>query len=133
MRGGLRRWQSGGGSEIEAKIESLVPAWLYLPDISERWGVVITEVRNMVKKGELIAVRRGPNKSLQVPAAFIDETGLVKHLLGTLTVLRDSGFNDDEILVWMFTEDPSLPGTPMQALCENRATEVKRRAQAMAW
>ncbi|MFE6865151.1 Rv2175c family DNA-binding protein [Kitasatospora sp. NPDC057692] len=120
-------------SEIEAKIEALVPAWLYLPDISEKWGLVVTEVRNMVKKGDLIAVRRGPNKSLQVPAAFIDETGPVKHLIGTLTVLRDSGFSDDEILVWMFTEDPSLPGTPMQALWENRATEVKRRAQAMAW
>ncbi|MER5352973.1 Rv2175c family DNA-binding protein [Kitasatospora sp. NPDC002551] len=119
-------------SEIEAKIEDLVPAWLYLPDISEKWGLVVTEVRNMVKKGDLIAVRRGPNKSLQVPAAFIDETGPVKHLVGTLTVLRDSGFSDEEILEWMFTEDPSLPGTPIQALQENRATEVKRRAQAMA-
>ncbi|MQS11868.1 DNA-binding protein [Streptomyces kaniharaensis] len=119
-------------SEIEAKIDALVPEWLYLPDISEQWGVLVTEVRNMVKKGDLIAVRRGPNKSLQVPAAFIDETGPVKHLVGLLTVLRDSGFSDDEILEWLFTEDPSLPGTPMQALWENRATEVKRRAQAMA-
>ncbi|MFB6888431.1 Rv2175c family DNA-binding protein [Kitasatospora sp. NPDC056327] len=119
-------------SENEAKIEALVPAWLYLPDISEKWGLVVTEVRDMVKKGDLIAVRRGPNRSLQVPAAFIDETGPVKHLVGTLTVLRDSGFDDDEILEWMFTEDPSLPGTPVQALRENRATEVKRRAQAMA-
>ncbi|MGW6914044.1 Rv2175c family DNA-binding protein [Kitasatospora sp. NPDC054939] len=119
-------------SEIDPKIEALVPEWTYLPDISERWGVQVTEVRNLVKKGELLAVRRGPNKSLQVPAAFITDDGLVKHLIGTLTVLRDSGFSDEEILAWMFTEDPSLPGTPIQALQENRATEVKRRAQAMA-
>ncbi len=132
MRGGPPRWQSGGVSENEAKIESLVHAWLYLPDISEKWGVLVTEVRDMVKRGELIAVRRGPNRSLQVPAAFIDETGPVKHLVGLLTVLRDSGFSNEEILDWMFSEDPSLPGSPIQALWENRATEVKRRAQAMA-
>ncbi|MFD8479583.1 Rv2175c family DNA-binding protein [Kitasatospora sp. NPDC059673] len=119
-------------SEIDPKTDALVPAWLYLPDISERWGVVITEVRAMVKNGTLLAVRRGPNKSLQVPADFIEDDGPVKHLVGTLTVLRDCGFSDQEILEWMFTEDPSLPGSPIQALRENRATEVKRRAQALA-
>ncbi|GAA2225769.1 MULTISPECIES: Rv2175c family DNA-binding protein [Kitasatospora] len=119
-------------SEIDPKIEALVPAWMYLPDISEQWGVLVTEVRNQVKAGHLVAVRRGENKALQVPAAFIDTDGPVKHLVGTLTVLRDCGFNDEEILEWMFTEDPSLPGSPIQALRENRGTEVKRRAQAMA-
>ncbi|MFJ9839911.1 Rv2175c family DNA-binding protein [Kitasatospora sp. NPDC101155] len=118
-------------SEIESKIEALVPEWMYLPDISEQWGVLVTEVRDMVKKRELIALRRGPNKSLQVPAAFIDGPGLVKHLSGTLNLLRDCGYNDVEILEWLFTEDPSLPGSPIQALRENRGTEVKRRAQAM--
>ncbi|MCU7825237.1 Rv2175c family DNA-binding protein [Kitasatospora sp. DSM 101779] len=119
-------------SEIDPKIDALVPAWMYLPDISELWGVQVTEVRNMVKSNTLLAVRRGENKSLQVPAAFITPEGPVKHLIGTLTVLRDSGFSDEEILEWLFTEDPSLPGSPIQALHENRATEVKRRAQAMA-
>ncbi|MFI9272462.1 Rv2175c family DNA-binding protein [Kitasatospora sp. NPDC052896] len=117
---------------MESKIESLVQDWLYLPDISERWGVQVTEVRQMVKDHRLIAVRRGPNRSLQVPAAFIEDSGLVKHLAGTLTVLRDGRFSDEEILEWLFTDDPSLPGSPIQALRENRGTEVKRRAQAMA-
>ncbi|WP_280719495.1 Rv2175c family DNA-binding protein [Kitasatospora sp. MAP5-34] len=118
-------------SEIDLKkIEALVPAWMYLPDISEQWGVPVTEVRDMVKSGKLIAVRRGPNKSLQVPAAFIDGPGLVKHLSGTLTLLRDCKFSDQEILEWLFTEQSSLPGSPIQALVENRGTEVKRRAQA---
>ncbi|GAA4845353.1 Rv2175c family DNA-binding protein [Kitasatospora terrestris] len=119
-------------SEIDPKIDALVPAWMYLPDISEQWGVVVTQVREMVKSGTLLAVRRGENKSLQVPAAFIDADGPVKHLVGTLTVLRDGRFTDEEILEWLFTEDPSLPGTPIQALRENRGTEVKRRAQAMS-
>jgi hypothetical protein len=113
-------------------IERLVPEWLYLPDISERWGVVVTEVRQMVKDHKLIAVRRGPNNALQVPAAFIDDDGPVKHLVGTMTVLRDGRFTDEEILEWLFTDDPSLPGSPIQALRENRGTEVKRRAQALS-
>ena len=51
---------------------------------------------------------------------------------GLLTVLTDCGFNDAEALRWLFTDDPSLPGSPVQALTENRGTEVKRRAQALA-
>jgi hypothetical protein len=119
-------------SEIDPKIEALVPDWMYLPDISERWGVEVTRVRQMVKEGDLIAVRRGENNALQVPAAFIGDEKPVKGLVGTLTVLRDAGFSDEEALEWLFTEDPSLPGSPVQALRENRGTEVKRRAQAMA-
>jgi hypothetical protein len=48
-------------------------------------------------------------------------------------VLRDGGYADEEILRWLFEEDPSLPGTPIGALRSNRGREVKRRAQAMAF
>ncbi|WP_280725389.1 Rv2175c family DNA-binding protein [Kitasatospora sp. MAA4] len=104
---------------------------MYLPDISEQWGVLVTEVRQMVKDHKLIAFRRGANRSLQVPAAFIDGPGLTKHLAPTLTLLQDAKFTDEEIIEWLFTEDETLPGSPIQALQENRGTEVKRRAQAM--
>lgn len=119
-------------TEIDAKIDALVPAWLNLPEIAERFGVEVTRVRQLVKEGQLIAVRRGENRALHVPAAFIDEDKIVKGLTGTLTLLRDDGFNDAEMLEWLFTPDPTLPGTPAQALSENRGTEVKRRAQALA-
>ncbi|WP_424214168.1 Rv2175c family DNA-binding protein [Streptomyces sp. BI20] len=119
-------------TEIDTKIDELVPAWLYLPDIAEMLDVQVTKVRQLVKEGQLIAVRRGENRSLQVPAAFIDGDKLTKGLTGLLTLLRDDGFSEDEILEWLFTPDPTLPGTPAQALSENRGTEVKRRAQALA-
>ena len=119
-------------TEIDAKIDALVPAWLTLPDIAERLGVEVTRVRQLVKEGQLIAVRRGENRVLQVPAEFIGDGKIVKGLVGTLTLLRDDGFSDEEMLEWLFTPDPSLPGTPAQALHENRGTEVKRRAQALA-
>ncbi|MHC0431121.1 Rv2175c family DNA-binding protein [Streptomyces sp. O3] len=121
-------------TEIDAKIDALVPSWLTLPDIAEMLGVEVTRVRQLVKEGGLIAVRRGENRVLQVPAAFIDAENakVVKGLSGTLTLLKDDGFSDEEMLEWLFTPDPTLPGTPAQALSENRGTEVKRRAQALA-
>lgn len=119
-------------TEIDAKIDALVPAWLTLPDIAEMLDVEVTRARQLVKDGHLIAVRRGENRALHVPAAFIDEDKVVKGLIGTLTLLRDDGFSDEEMIEWLFTPDPSLPGTPAQALSENRGTEVKRRAQALA-
>nr|WP_272920593.1 Rv2175c family DNA-binding protein [Streptomyces sp. SID8367] len=103
-----------------------------LPDIAEQMDLEVTRVRQLVKEGQVIAVRRGENRALHVPAAFIDGDKIVKGLVGLLTVLRDDGFSDEEMLEWLFTADPTLPGTPAQALSENRGTEVKRRAQALA-
>ncbi|AGI91095.1 Rv2175c family DNA-binding protein [Streptomyces albidoflavus] len=119
-------------TEIDAKIDALVPEWLTLPDIAEQLDVEVTRIRQLVKDGQLLAVRRGENRVLMVPAAFIDGDKVVKGLSGLLTVLRDDGFADDEMLEWLFTPDETLPGTPAQALNENRGTEVKRRAQALA-
>ncbi|MET8553367.1 Rv2175c family DNA-binding protein [Streptomyces sp. NPDC004959] len=120
-------------TQIDAKTEALVPEWLSLPDIAERFGVEVTRVRQLVKEGQLVAVRRGENNALYVPAAFLDGNRTVRGLSGLLTLLRDDGFDDVEIIQWMFTPDPTLPGTPAQAMSENRGTEVKRRAQALAF
>jgi len=67
-----------------------------------------------------------------VPAEFLDGSALVKGLAGTITVLRDGGHPDSDTLRWLFTDDDSLPGTPIAALRADRGREVKRRAQAMA-
>jgi hypothetical protein len=74
-----------------------------------------------------------PNGERCVPAAFLDGEHIVKGLCGTLTVLFDCGFDDTEALRWLFTADDTLPGTPIQALCGHRGTEVNRRAQALAF
>lgn len=70
---------------------------------------------------------------LVVPEAFLAAGGVVKGLPGTITVLRDQNYSTDEILRWLFTEDESLPGTPIEALRGDRGREVKRRAQAMGF
>ena len=104
---------------------------LPLPDVAERLGVPITRVHQMLRDGQLLAVRR--NGILIIPALFILDDVIVKGLSGTITVLKDSGYSEDEILSWLFTADESLPGTPVDALRGDRGREVKRRAQASAF
>lgn len=114
------------------KTDALVPAWLNVPEIAELLEVQVTRVRQLINEGQLLAVRRGENRVLMVPETFFGEGRIVKGLAGTLTLLRDDGFSDEEMLEWLFTADDTLPGTPADALRENRGTEVKRRAQALA-
>jgi hypothetical protein len=105
--------------------------WLTLPDVAERLGIPVNRVHQLVRERSLIAVRE--NGVLRIPADFITENGVLKHLPGILTVLYDAGYNEAEALRWLYTADDSLPGTPAQALGGNRATEVKRRAQALGF
>ena len=51
---------------------------------------------------------------------------------GVLTGL-DVVVYDEDAFDWLFREDESLPGTPVQALRDDRHTEVTRRAQALAF
>ncbi|MQA09318.1 MAG: DNA-binding protein [Pseudonocardiaceae bacterium] len=103
---------------------------LSLAEVATRLELSVNKVRQLLRDGHLVAVRR--DGDLFVPACFLTEDGLVKGLVGTLTVLADAGFDSSETLRWLFTADDSLPGTPIEALRTNRGTEVKRRAQASA-
>ena len=105
--------------------------WLTLPQVAERWDVPVTRVRQAVRERQLLAVRT--DGVLRVPAELVGDAGPVKGLPGLLTLLADAGYDLDESLAWVYTADPTLPGTPAQALCENRGREVKRRAQALGF
>lgn len=88
----------------------------------------INRLRQLVKEGKFLALRR--DGVLQTPVELIASPTVLKHLPGVLTVLHDAGYNDEEALRWLYTEDESLPGVPANALGDSRAIEVKRRAQA---
>ncbi len=113
-----------------ADVDQLISEWRSLPEVAEELGSDVAKVRQLLRERKLLAVRR--DGVLRVPAAFVQDGSVLKGLPGALTVLADAGFSDDEALRWLFTPDDSLPGSPVQALSENRGTEVKRRAQALA-
>jgi hypothetical protein len=103
-----------------------------LPDAAQTLGVPTTRINQWIRDGVLLAARDVAGERC-VPAAFIQQSAVVKGLPGVVTLLRDAGYADDEIVTWLFRDDDSLPGTPIQALRENRGTEVKRRAQVSGY
>jgi excisionase family DNA binding protein len=110
--------------------EKLVPAWLTVPEAADLLGVGVNRVRQLVTDRQLLAVRR--DGVLMVPADFVQDGRVLKGLSGVLTLLADARYGDDEALRWLYTDD-DIPGSPVQALVENRGTEVKRRAQALGF
>ena len=125
--------QAGRVNDDLEDLDALVDAWLTVPEAGERVGEPANRARQLLRDGKLLGVRRGENNALYVPAAFLGDGVIVKGLPGVITVLRDNRYSDEEAVRWLFTPDESLPGRPIDALRENRGTEVKRRAQALGF
>ncbi len=115
-----------------------------LSHVAELLRLPASRVLQQLRDGHLVAVRRGGG--VVVPQAFFTASGeVVKGLPGLLTILRDGGYGETDILRWLFTPDPSLTVTrdgsresvsnarPVDALHSHQAREVVRRAQAMAY
>ncbi|WP_199424284.1 Rv2175c family DNA-binding protein [Actinotalea solisilvae] len=127
-------------------MDTLVDEWLTLPDVAERLGTDVGKVRRLLQEDKLVGVRQGERRILSVPARFLAPTAeggweVVASLQGTLVLLRDAGFSEEETIAWLFTPDPSLeslgtgatrPSTPIDALRAGHKTEIRRRAQALA-
>lgn len=112
-------------------LDTLVDAWLTFAEAADRLGISPNRIRTLIRDKQLVAVRRPDLRELAVPAAFVLDGNVVKGLSGTLTLLSDHGFSEAEAIEWLFTPDDSLPGRPVDALREDRGTEVRRRAQAI--
>jgi hypothetical protein len=115
----------------DADLAALVPEWLDWAATAEALGVTVGKVRTMIRDHELAAAVPSPGAGQQVPADFIQDGQVVKGLPGLLTILHDGRYDDRECIAWIFTDD-NYPGRPIDALRENRGSEVKRRAQAIA-
>ena len=119
----------------DSDLEDLVGEWLTVPDISERMGLRLSDVRQMIEDRQVLAVRIGPRNVVSVPSKFFNDEGPLPELPGTFTVLGDSRMTDAQILRWLFTPDDTLPvqGAPMDALLAGFKTEVRRRAMEAAY
>ena len=114
-----------------ADLFALVPEWMDWATAAQELGVTVAKVRTMIREHELAAAVPAPGAGQQIPAEFIQDGLVVKGLPGLLTMLHDGHYDDRECIAWLFL-DADLPGRPIDALRENRGSEVKRRAQAMA-
>jgi hypothetical protein len=126
-------------------LDEAVDEWLTVPDLAERLGLDVSRVRRLLQERRLIGVRRGDPAVFVVPGPFLMPGHLANpasagdpgrspawaplaSLQGTVTVLADVGFSDEESIAWLFTPDDMLGTTPIEALRAGRKTEVRRRA-----
>ena len=120
-------------AHLDPDLDDLVGDWLDWSEASDALHVSVSKVRQLIREHQLAAAVPVPGAGQKVPAALIMDGEIVKGLPGLLTVLHDTGWDDREALTWLFTADDSLPGRPIDALRENRGSEVKRRAQALGF
>lgn len=111
-------------------LDALVDDWMDWAETARRLGTSVSRVRVLIKDHHLAAAVPRPGAGQQVPSAFVQEGEILKGLSGLVMMLTDHGFDHREIIEWLYT-DADLPGRPVDALVENRGSEVKRRAQAM--
>ncbi|GAA1725017.1 Rv2175c family DNA-binding protein [Microcella frigidaquae] len=105
--------------------------WLTVPDLVEILNLSPGRVHRLLEERQLLAVRR--DRVLVVPEEFLLDGAPVKDLRGTLTLLADDGFSDDEAMDWMLTPNEMLGASPIAALRSGRKAEVRRVAQALAF
>jgi hypothetical protein len=120
-------------TNTDTDLDVLVGEWLDWSQAGDQLGVSVSKVRQLIREHQLAAAVPAPGAGQKVPAALIMDGEIVKGVPGLLTVLHDGGYDDRDALIWLFTVDETLPGRPIDALRENRGSEVKRRAQAMAF
>lgn len=114
------------------ELVELVGQWLSPPEVAERLGVEVRDVRALLADGTLGGVRLRPRAAAQVPARYLAVEGgrvvVLTSLRGTLTVLGDAGLSDIEATSWMFTPHEGLGAAPIDALHANRIHPVRAAA-----
>lgn len=106
------------------------PEWLTTPDLVEVLGEPLGRVRRLIAEQHLVGSTR--NGAYAVPAIFIVDGRPLASLRGTIIVLADAGFSDDEIIDWLLSEDEELGRTPIAALLDGHKSAVRRVARALA-
>ncbi len=103
--------------------------WLTLPDLVERLGEPLGRVRRLLDEKYLIGSRR--NGAFAVPEVFLTDEGPLASLRGTVIVLQDAGFSDDEAIDWLLGHEDLIGRAPIAALRAGHKSEVRRVAQTL--
>lgn len=105
--------------------------WLTIPDLTEMLGLKVSQVRRLIEDRSLLASKI--DGVWKVPELFIVDGEPMHELKGTIVVLSDSGFSDEEAMHWLLNEEESLGVSPVAALLAGRKAEVRRVAQALGF
>lgn len=127
-RGAPRGCDSGGVTE--KSVPAVETAWLTMPDLVEVLGEPLGRVRRLLDDRHLIGSKR--TGVFAVPEVFVVDGAPLGSLRGTIIVLQDAGFSDDEVIDWLLADEESIGAAPIEALRRGRKAEVRRVAQTLA-
>lgn len=105
--------------------------WLTIPDLVDTLGMGVSKVRRLIEDRTLLATKM--DGVWKVPESFVRDGEPLAELRGTVLVLHDAGFSDDEAMKWLLNPEESLAATPIDALRAGRKAEVRRVAQALGF
>lgn len=94
-------------------------------------GVGVSKVRRLIEDRALLASR--VDGVWCVPDVFLRNGEPLPELKGTLILLADSGYTDEEAMRWLLNEEESLGTSPISAMRAGRKAEVRRIAQALGF
>lgn len=103
--------------------------WLTLPDLVEILDEPLGRVRRLIAEQYLVGSSR--NGKFAVPSVFIVDGAPLPSLRGTVIVLTDAGFTDDEVIDWLLNDDEELGRTPIAALLDGHKSAVRRVARSL--
>lgn len=106
-----------------------------MPELAEELGISLRQARALIADRQIIAARIGERHVVAVPARFLQDGAVLPNLMGTVTVLSDAGFSDEEAIEWLFRPDDTLPisDAPIDMLHAGRKAEVRKRAMEEAF
>ncbi|UOQ58342.1 Rv2175c family DNA-binding protein [Leucobacter allii] len=105
--------------------------FLTIPELVERFELTPGKIHRLIEDRHLAAVR--VDGVLRVPAEFVLDDHPLPPLRGTLLVLLDAGFSEEEAVAWLLAENEELGERPVAALRAGRKSAVRRATQSLAF
>lgn len=102
-----------------------------VPELAERFDTTPGRVRQLIEQKLIGAFR--VDGVVRIPEAFLVGNEPLASLQGTLVVLEDAGFSNEEAMDWLFEEHEALGMTPIASLQAGHKSQVRRLAQSLAY
>ena len=106
-------------------------SYLTVPEVVERLGIGVSRVHRLLEDHHLAATRIDGVRS--IPADFVLEDQPLPGLRGTMLVLLDAGFTNDEAIAWLLSHNAELGDTPVAQLRAGHKSSVRRATQGLAF
>ncbi len=106
-----------------------VDHWLSIDEVSDQLGISAAKVRRLIEEHVLFSVR--VDKQPMIPAHLIHEGEPLSSIRGTMLMLIDMEFSEEEAIQWLYAENDNLGCTPISALLKGHKAPVRRAAQSL--